>query len=141
MSWLNPHLERFTPSTNLNANLLFDKLPTPTYTMVLKKTLTAQHDGLQTKTIRYLYDLSSSYVLGIIVYLCDFHREQAWLRWIRVSKHGCQKIEKDLLPMLRSIARSTTENQYSLSVQILQSSSVWKISSSNLLRKCFQSIK
>ena len=42
---LEPKLERFTPSTNLNPNLQFDKLPTPTYTMGLKKSSTPHHQG------------------------------------------------------------------------------------------------
>ena len=33
------------PSTKLNPHLHFDKLPTPTYTMVLKKPLTPHQGG------------------------------------------------------------------------------------------------
>ena len=40
-----PHLERFTPSTKLNPHLHFDKLPTPTYTLVLKKPSTPPPPG------------------------------------------------------------------------------------------------
>ena len=35
--WLNPHLERFTPSTKLNPHLCSSKCPTPTYTVGLEK--------------------------------------------------------------------------------------------------------
>ena len=30
---------------------------------------------------------------GIKVYLCDFHREQCWERWVRDTKHGLTKEE------------------------------------------------
>ena len=39
-SWLNPHLERFTPSTKPNPHLSFWKYPTPTYRVVLEKSST-----------------------------------------------------------------------------------------------------
>ena len=31
------------------------------------------------------------------VYLCDFHREQAWVRWCRDHKHGLTQAEADTL--------------------------------------------
>ena len=31
------------------------------------------------------------------IYLCDFHREQCWQRWIRNSKHGLKAGDSDLL--------------------------------------------
>ena len=40
-----PHLERFTPNTELNPHLHFYKLPTPTYTMVSKKSSTPHQGG------------------------------------------------------------------------------------------------
>ena len=42
---------------------------------------------------------------GVVVYLCDFHREQAWTRWIRESKHGLSNNDSEsLLSMLRACA-------------------------------------
>ena len=36
------------------------------------------------------------------VFLCDFHREQAWTRWVRDRKHGLTDEEgKELLSLLR----------------------------------------
>ena len=41
------------------------------------------------------------------VYLCDFHREQAWERWVKDRKHGLSPDEGDtLLSLLRDIAIS-----------------------------------
>lgn len=42
---------------------------------------------------------------GSMVYLCDFHREQAWGRWVRSHKSGLSKAEQlELLSDLRSLA-------------------------------------
>ena len=41
----------------------------------------------------------------VTVYLCDFHREQAWVRWARDHKHGLSVVEADnLLQLLRACA-------------------------------------
>lgn len=38
-------------------------------------------------------------------YLCDFHREQAWERWVRDRKHGLNHADADtLLSLLRDCA-------------------------------------
>ena len=39
------------------------------------------------------------------VYLCDFHREQAWTRWVRDHKNGLNKQQQEqLLALLRACA-------------------------------------
>ena len=39
------------------------------------------------------------------VYLCDFHREQAWDHWVRDHKHGLNQSEaKELLMFLHACA-------------------------------------
>jgi len=39
------------------------------------------------------------------VYLCDFHREQAWERWVKHHKHGLTMDEgTQLLDLLRDCA-------------------------------------
>ena len=39
------------------------------------------------------------------VYLCDFHREQAWERWVKDGSHGLNSAEQDwLLNQLRACA-------------------------------------
>ena len=39
------------------------------------------------------------------LYLCDFHREQAWTRWVRDLKHGLNTTESEsLLEILRKMA-------------------------------------
>ena len=39
------------------------------------------------------------------IFLCDFHREQAWVRWTRDHKHGLSPNEtEELLDSLRACA-------------------------------------
>ena len=39
------------------------------------------------------------------VYLCDFHREQCWERWVKDKKHGLSPTDGEiLLGMLRKCA-------------------------------------
>ena len=69
------------------------------------------------------------------VYLCDFHREQAWERWVRDHHHKLSKDEGDeLLRLLRECAHAPAprpqENlphdyYYNLAVDSLKSSSIW----------------
>ena len=73
---------------------------------------------------------------GIMVYLCDFHREQAWTRWVRNRKNGLGGEESErLLELLRNCAwapEGTQENQlprdalYKQAVDLLKQSPVWQ---------------
>ena len=57
--------------------------------------------------------------------LCDFHREQAWERWLNKKTNDCSG-EKDLiLPYLRSIARSATDDDLKTAMQNLYKSKYW----------------
>ena len=67
------------------------------------------------------------------VYLCDFHREQAWVRWTRDHKHGLSPVEAEgLLDLLRACAWAPPVDgddpglQYRAAVSHLKSSSTWK---------------
>ena len=72
------------------------------------------------------------------MYICDFHREQAWLRWIQAAKHGCKGIKDDLLYLLRSVACASTDDEYKIAAHTLQTSDLWQKESSSLLRKWFK---
>lgn len=40
-------------------------------------------------------------------YLCDFHREQSWERWVKDHKHGLSPDKSDTLPsLLRDTAQA-----------------------------------
>ena len=69
------------------------------------------------------------------IYLCGFHREQAWERWAKDKKHGLSSEDGSiLLNLLRDVAQSpspTDSDQpldinYHLNVQTLMESEVWR---------------
>jgi len=69
------------------------------------------------------------------VYVCDFHREQCWLRWLSLSKHGVTSDRDQLLKLMRDIARSTTPDEFSARVKLLKESRMWASNAS--LRQWF----
>ena len=60
------------------------------------------------------------------VLLGDFHREQAWERWLNKQGNGCSEVKQDVLAKLRRIARATTENACQQAITELKESSLWK---------------
>ncbi|XP_041373785.1 uncharacterized protein LOC121386837, partial [Gigantopelta aegis] len=63
---------------------------------------------------------------GCHVYLCDFHREQAWERWARTVSHGVSGNREDIRSKLRRIARASLVSEYETAVCDLKLSKVWK---------------
>ena len=43
------------------------------------------------------------------VFICDFHRLQAWERWFNKKDNGYQERKGDIILKLKQIARSRTE--------------------------------
>ena len=67
------------------------------------------------------------------VYLCDFHREQAWTRWVSNSQHGLTKSDSEnLLSHLRKCAWASSPQSgqcdlnYMKAVDDLKKLQVWK---------------
>lgn len=60
------------------------------------------------------------------MFLCDFHREQAWERWTAKSANGVSAIKEQVLAQLRLIANSETEEIYQERVHALRESDIWK---------------
>ena len=69
------------------------------------------------------------------VYICDFHREQCWERWVKERKHGVTTTDADtLLSFLRDIANSPSptspdlplDYHYQKHVDSLKSGNIWK---------------
>ncbi|CAC5417587.1 unnamed protein product [Mytilus coruscus] len=54
------------------------------------------------------------------VYLCDFHREQSWDRWLSGSHNGVVQYKSSILEMFRNIALSMTEEEYVTATDALQ---------------------
>eukprot|EP00117_Sycon_ciliatum_P037348 scpid73372/ scgid27959/ len=70
---------------------------------------------------------------GVRVMLCDLHREQCWLRWVKDSKHGLSQDEaSSLLDMLRDLAyeppaqKGPVDSGYRQLEFKLQESQVWQ---------------
>ena len=59
------------------------------------------------------------------VYLCGFHRLQAWLRWLMNTKNGVSGYKDQLLSLLRNMANTTTKEKYMSSLLKLQKSHLW----------------
>ncbi|XP_065642056.1 uncharacterized protein LOC124812106 [Hydra vulgaris] len=63
---------------------------------------------------------------GCNVLICDFHREQAWERWLSKTSNGCC-IAKDAIKVkLHKIAHATTEEICQHAVKALKDSEEWK---------------
>ena len=57
------------------------------------------------------------------IYLCDFHREQSWVRWMRKSDNGfTSEEEKNAKAVLRRIASSMTSNDLLKNLEALGTS-------------------
>ena len=64
---------------------------------------------------------------GIHVYICEFHREQAWTRWVRKGENGLKATEQpQLLYFLRNIASSQTSVDLARHKQQLEKSVLWQ---------------
>lgn len=69
-------------------------------------------------------------------YLCDFHREQCWERWVKDRKHGLSQTDAEvLLSLLRNCAHAEPEmsnegtafdHNYQQQVEILKQSYIWE---------------
>ena len=67
--------------------------------------------------------------------MCDFHREQAWLRWLSSYNNGMRDKKELALAMLRKIATSETEKEYSMNVEELKRSNLWNDEKSKAFRE------
>ena len=70
---------------------------------------------------------------NVVVYLCDFHRQQAWTHWIRERKCSLSSDDSDLLlSMLRACAWAppggegeSRDYHYQQAVTNLRNSRIW----------------
>lgn len=71
------------------------------------------------------------------IYICDFHREQAWERWLAKSSNGLTDRKQSVLAKLRAVARARTEEEYLEKLDDLKNSEEWKTNSnlSNYMTK------
>ena len=68
----------------------------------------------------FMVDFSTVEIGGIeeqfpeaTAYICDFHRLQAWQRWVKKSKNGLNSLEQEeLLAHLKRVANASTRESY-----------------------------
>jgi hypothetical protein len=84
-------------------------------------------DAAEISTLESLFD-------GIEIFLCDFHREQAWTRWVNKRDNGVYNIADDVLRRLRRIANSNNIEEVQKAVSDLRS---WEIFSTSKLEDYF----
>ena len=75
-------------------------------------------------------------MLECTVYICDFHRLQAWQRWLNTSSHGLAQGKEEVLALLKKLAKAPTETAYETALQSLKESQYWKTNSD--LRNWFE---
>ena len=81
----------------------------------------------------YLYKKCFS-LLDCSVLLCDFHREQAWERWLSCNDNNMRLHKDAVLQLLRDIASAETEDKYEKMQLALKNSYAWKLPKANKLR-------
>lgn len=70
------------------------------------------------------------------LYICDFHREQAWECWVKDHHHNLDASQAEqLLVLLRNCARASSPAQdenlsidhyYQCALKVLKDSNIWK---------------
>ena len=74
--------------------------------------------------LHYLYLSCVHSSLECKVLLCDFHREQAWERWLNLTANGARLYKGVVLAYLRRIANLESKNSYLKNVEELQDSDI-----------------
>ncbi|XP_062583252.1 uncharacterized protein LOC134245018 [Saccostrea cucullata] len=60
------------------------------------------------------------------VYLCAFHREQAWTRWLKQIKNEVGRYQDDIIELMRKVANSPSECSYKEAVVDLRGHPHWQ---------------
>lgn len=75
------------------------------------------------KTFSWITQLVSvfiQYIPDSFVYLCDFHREQAWERWVSATNNGVLAQKHVVLKLLRPLANDKTFDDFEVARNYLQ---------------------
>lgn len=59
------------------------------------------------------------------VFICDFHREQAWERWFNKKANGHSEDKSKIVPWLRHIVHSETIEKSEEAIELLKISEHW----------------
>ena len=60
-----------------------------------------------------------------VIFLCSFHRLQAWLWWLVNGKNGVSQYKDQSMSILCSLGKSKTEDEYTRNLLRLQKSHIW----------------
>lgn len=81
-----------------------------------------------TDTPLYCISILHFSILGCLVYLCDFHREQACVRWVNKTANEVSKEDKDeVLTNLRALAKASNEELFQTTLAHFQNTTIWKV--------------
>ncbi|XP_033730681.1 uncharacterized protein LOC117320120 [Pecten maximus] len=91
-----------------------------------------QENNLQWTCGSYMIDFSEVEANAISrvfpeanIFICDFHRKQAWLRWTTASKHDVTS-QEETLHLLNMVAESCSIEEYNDNLKKLQNSEAWR---------------
>ena len=59
------------------------------------------------------------------MFLCDFHREQAWERWVAKSSNNVSNCKDELLARMRDIAHADDMAKFNGAVDALKQLPIW----------------
>lgn len=57
--------------------------------------------------------------------LCDFHREQDWVRYTNTAENKLRDHRKEVRKLVTAIAHSTTEEEYHRNLETMKHSDIW----------------
>ena len=60
------------------------------------------------------------------VLICDFHREQAWERWMKRSENSMGESREEALDLMRAVAKAATDEAFEVALNRLQDSDVYQ---------------
>jgi len=66
-----------------------------------------------------------TFFLESFVFICDFHREQSWTRWVSKIDNGASEAKGKVLSMLRRCAHSCSLKEYNDAITKLKESKEW----------------
>ena len=79
-----------------------------------------------------------SSILGCKVIMCDFHREQAWDRWLSKGTNNVRPHKEAILAHLRKVAKAESIEEFEMAEENLKASDFWNANYGSKLREWFE---
>ena len=74
----------------------------------------------------YKWDTSKLFPTETKAYICDFHREQSWSRWVSKGTNEVTSCKEEVLAYLRLCAHASNRQEFEEAVHKFQNSEVWR---------------